>query len=238
MSEPYRLTPMHHSHLEHRARMSVRDGWMQVLNYEDPEAEINAGRYAVGIQDATPLSKIDIQGKDCGTILRDLGFEVPEPGRCAPLIHEHSIPSYVARITSDRCMVFTSPEKREQLYQRLLEATRPGHCAHVTDVTSVYAAVHLIGPETTQLLKELGTAPVDNIGVNGCVQTPTCRVWSLLIRRQALQGSAWLVLVSRDYGAYVWDSIIAAGRKHQIQPFGASAAKVLTGMGAFDVAIV
>jgi glycine cleavage system aminomethyltransferase T len=135
-------------------------------------------------------------------------------------------------------MVLAWPDRREPLYQSLLQSAQAAGCLHVTDVTSVYAAFHLIGPKTTELLKELGSAPVDNIAVNGCVQTTTCRVWSLLIRRPALQSSAWLVLVSRDYGEYVWDSIRAAGRKHDIHPFGLSAAKVLAGMEAFDAAIV
>jgi glycine cleavage system aminomethyltransferase T len=68
------------------------------------------------------------------------------------------------------------------------------------------------------------------------VQTATARVWSLLIHHEARQGTAWLMLVSRDFGEYVWESVLAAGQKFGIRPLGMLAAQEITGMEEVDVA--
>ena len=67
-------------------------------------------------------------------------------------------------------------------------------------------------------------------------QTATARVWSLVIRNEVRQGSAWMLLVSRDYGEYVWESVLAAGSEFGIQPLGMLAAEAITGAEENNVA--
>jgi heterotetrameric sarcosine oxidase gamma subunit len=238
MKAPYQLTPMHAWHTQNGAQTSVVDGWVRVLAYGDSQGEITAGNSEIGICDVTPLSKIDVQGKRSGELLQEIaGVPMPEVGGCASfMLKDSSKPAYVARLNSERYVVFANAGLRKQLYTRLADATQDQGCAHATDVTSAYAALQLVGPMAAALLKKLGSAPIDQIQTDHCVQTSTARVWSVLIHHQARQGSAWLLLVSRDFGQYVWESVLAAGQGFGIRPLGILAAQAITGMEEIDVA--
>jgi glycine cleavage system aminomethyltransferase T len=238
MNQPYKLTPMHAWHTQNGAQTSVVDGWLRVLAYGDPQREIQAANSDVGICDVSPLSKIDIQGKWSGALLDDLaGIPLPGVGGCASLMLR-GCPKhvYIARLHSEKCLVLAAAGLREQLYNHLVDEARENDCVHPTDVTSAYAALQLAGPKAAPLLKKLGSAPVDQIRTEHCVQTSTARVWSLVIHHEARQGSSWLVLVSRDFGEYVWETVLEAGQEFGIRPFGMSAAQVITGMEELDVA--
>ncbi len=238
MSEPYKLTPMHAWHIQNGAQTSVVDGWVRVLAYGDSQAEIQATNSDVGICDVSPLSKIDMQGKRSGAVLEELaGRAVPGVGACASLLLRGCPkPVYVARLHSERYLLLGAASVREQLYNRLADGARENDCVHATDVTSGFAALQVAGPKAVALLKKLGSAPVDQIQTEHCVQTSTARVWSVVIHHEARQGSAWLVLVSRDFGEYVWETVLAAGQEFGIRPFGMSAAQVINGMEEIDVA--
>jgi sarcosine oxidase, subunit alpha len=238
MTQPYKLTPMHSWHTQNGAQTSVVDGWVRVLAYGDPQGEIQAANSDVGLCDLSPLAKIDIQGKRSGAVLQELaGMRVPDVGGCTSLmLRGCPKPVYVAGLHSEKYLVLAPSSLREQLYRCLADAALENDCVHATDVTSAYAALQLAGPKAVALLRKLGSAAVDQIEAEHCVQTPTARVWSLVIHHQARQGSAWLVLVSRDFGEYVWEAVLAAGQEFGIRPFGMSAAKVITGTEELDVA--
>jgi len=238
MKQPYKLTPMQAWHAQNGAQTSVVDGWVRVLAYGDPQGEIQATNSDVGICDVSPLSKIDIQGKRSGTLLGDLaGIPLPDIGGCASLmLRGCPKPAYVARLHSEKYLVLAAAALREELYSRLVSEVRENDCVHPTDVTSAYAAIQLAGPKAAPLLKKLGSAPVDQIRTEHCVQTSTARVWSLVIHHKSRQGSSWLVLVSRDFGEYVWETVLEAGQEFGIRPFGMSAAQVIAGMEELDVA--
>lgn len=229
---------MHAWHKQNGAQTAVLDGWVRVLAYGDSQAEIQASRGDVGICDVSPIVKIDVQGKRSGELLQQVsGVPMPEVGHCASFTHKgYSKPMYVARLARDKYLVFAKAGLREQLYRTLADEALELGCAHINDVTSAYAAVQFVGPMATTLLKKLGSAPIDHIQLDRCVQTATARVWSLLIHHEARQGTAWLMLVSRDFGEYVWESVLAAGQKFGIRPFGLLAAQVITGMEEVDVA--
>jgi heterotetrameric sarcosine oxidase gamma subunit len=238
MNQPYKLTPTHAWHAQNGAQTSVVDGWVRVLGYGDQKGEIQATNSDVGICDVSPLSKIDIQGKRSGALIEDLaGIPLPDIGGSASLmLRGCSKPAYVARLQSEKYLVLTVAGLREQLYSCLVNEARENDCVHPTDVTSAYAALQLAGPKAAPLLKKLVSAPVDQIRTGHCVQTSTARVWSLVIHHESRQGSSWLVLVSRDFGEYVWETILESGQEFGIRPFGMSAAQIITGMEELDVA--
>jgi glycine cleavage system aminomethyltransferase T len=238
MNEPYKLTPMHSWHTQNGAPTSVIDGWVRVLAYGDSQAEIEASHSNVGICDVTPLSKLDIQGRGSSGLLGELtGIPMPDAGGCGSfLLRGVSKPVYIARLTSDRYIVLAQPSLRDQLYRHLLDTVRTENCVHINDLTSAYAVVQLFGPKAVAVLKKLGSAPVERVQIQHCLQATSARVWSLLIHHAARQGYAWLTLVSRDFGKYVWESVLAVGQEFSIRPFGLAAARVLIGMEDIDVA--
>jgi methylglutamate dehydrogenase subunit C len=238
MKEPYKLTPLHAWHARNGAQTSLIDGWMRVSRYGDSQAEFKPMELAVGICDVTPLTKIDIQGKRSGEFLRELaGIPMPEVGDGMVVrLNGYSKSVRVTRLTSDRYWVLASAGIREELSIHLADAAKERACVHTTDVTSAYAAIQLVGPMAMAVLKKLGSAPFDQMHAGECVQTTAARVWSLLIRQEMRQDFAWMLLVSRDYGEYVWESVLTAGREFGIPPLGISAAQAIAGMEEFDVA--
>jgi glycine cleavage system aminomethyltransferase T len=62
VNRPFKLTPMYKWHLQHGAHMTEVQGWESVVDYGDVQAEIAAILSSVGLCDASPLTKIDVQG--------------------------------------------------------------------------------------------------------------------------------------------------------------------------------
>jgi len=239
MNSPYRLTPMDNWHRQHHAQMVEVSGWRRAVDYGDPKAEATAIQSSVGVCDTTPLAKIDVQGRHSSRILEVFG-RIPEVGECALAIgrQAHGSSPYIARLTRDRFIIFESPEAGTQVYKNLADASAGDACVHVTDLTSAYAVLRLAGPKSTELLKKLSSVRVDSIATDRCIQGPLAGVRALLIRRDAGDVLSWLLFVSRDFGEYVWECVLSAGREFGIRPFGTAAESSLTSAEAPDASVV
>jgi sarcosine oxidase subunit alpha len=220
--------------------MSSVDGWSHVLRYRDTQTEMQTASSAGGICDMTPLVKIDVRGNDSAKVVARL-FEgqLPEINGCiSGVLSGCQLPVSLTRLTVDRFMVLAPPSCREQINQNFREAAQVSQCVHVTDMTSAFMAMYLFGPKIPEMLKKLGSAPIDQMNTQSCVQVTTARVWSLLIHMPAPSENVWLLLASRDYGEYVWESVLEAGHALGIEPMGVIAAQAFTGMEAIHVAAV
>jgi len=239
MNRPYSLTPMHEWHERHGAQMTDVSGWKRVVDYGDVKAEVAAINSSVGLCDVTPLSKIDVQGRHSVQMFETLAGLL-EVGECASAVLSRAgaTQTYIARLTQDRFIALGEAEERLQLCSALADAALGDGCVHVTDVTSAYAALSLVGPMSTKLLKKLGPARIDSMTTGRCLQSPDARVATLLVRRDVRDIPAWLLLVSRDYGEYLWECVLSAGHEFGILPFGTAAQRLLTGAEATDVAVV
>jgi sarcosine oxidase subunit alpha len=230
---------MHEWHERHGAKIAEVAGWKRVVDYGDLKAEVTALHSAAGLLDATPISKIDVQGKQSGEML-DRFTKVPGIGECTAAVLSCSagLSAYAARLTRDRFIVLGGVKQRAEIYSSLSDAGSGDDCVHVTDLTSAYAALQLIGPMSKNLLKKLGPAQIDSMKNDSCQQSPLARVVALLIRRDVREVPGWLILVSRDYGEYVWECVLAAGHEFGIRPFGIQAEKILMDAEAADVEVV
>jgi glycine cleavage system aminomethyltransferase T len=237
---PYRLSPLHQWHLQHGGQFISVAGWECIGSYGDPVAEARAIGDSVGLRDLTPLSKIEVQGKNSTEMLADLfHVQAPDVGDCAIGSTKNERDRiYVVRQTADRYLLIAPPSRRVELYSTMTDGARQRTCAHVTDLTSGYAALHLVGPEATELLKTTGSAKLDAMKAWRLTQSGTARVGSLLLRHEVRGIPAWLLLVSRDYAEYVWGALMMAGRSFGIRPFGSAAARSSEVAEAFDVAAV
>lgn len=239
MNCPYRLTPMDNWHRQHDAHMVDVSGWRCVVDYGDCKAEVAAIQSSVGLCDATPLAKIDVQGRHSARMLEVLG-RIPEVGECAKAVSAQAggRSAYIARLTRERFLTLGASEERAQLHQLLTDASRDDACVHVTDVTSVYAVLRLAGPMSMELLKKLSSVRVDSLGTGRCIQGPFAGVRALLIRRDVGSVPSWLVFVSRDFGEYAWECVLSAGREFGIRPFGTAAESSWTSVEAPDASVI
>lgn len=240
MNIPYRLSPLHQWHVQHGGQFISVAGWECIESYGDPLGEASAIGNSIGLRDLTPLSKIEVQGKNSTEMLTEFfHMQATEVGGCAiGSTKNERDRTYVVRKTAERYLLIAPPCRRVELYKAMTDGARQRSCVHVTDLTSAYAALHLVGPKATELLKTTGSAKVDTMKAWKVTQSGTARVGSLLFRHEVRGIQAWLLLVSRDYAEYVWGVLMMAGRSFGIRPFGSTAARSSEIAEAFDVAAV
>jgi sarcosine oxidase subunit alpha len=228
MNNVYKLTPIHHWHQQHGASFELEAGWMRVESYGNPDQEVSLVSTGAGICDVTPMAKIDLQGKDAASFLaRNLpGSSIPELGfhnRVALLSGvEKAVELQIARLKTERFLVLGPPDARDALVARFAQPATDLECAHVTDLTSAFAVLRLVGPSSAAVLKKICPLDLDGGGLlsGQCAQAPVARVGAVVARDDVGGRRGYLILVSRDYGEYVWKSMLDAGERLHLGCFG------------------
>ena len=102
--------------------------------------------------------------------------------------------------------------------------------AYLTDVTSGYAALLLAGPRSPEVLRKLVDLDVsgDACPNLACAQTGIHHTYAILMRRDIESLRAYLILVNREYGEWLWETVLDAGAEFGIRPFGSTAYRLLT----------
>jgi glycine cleavage system aminomethyltransferase T len=234
MNTPYRLTPLNRWHETHGARMAGVGGWRRVLHYGDANEEQAIAMSAVAICDVTPFSKIDVHGKQSGALVeRACSSAIPDIGHSLSLrgSNQSSAAVRLIRLTNERFLLVGEPDDCHELTKSLESVADAISCAHVHDISSCYAAFLMFGPKTLALLSRLSPADIAGIPLTGCCQTPIARTAGILVRWHGGEPSGWLLLVSRDYGEYMWECVLAAGQDLGVCPIGVEAQRAITAGG-------
>ncbi len=98
-----------------------------------------------------------------------------------------------------------------------------------TDVTSVYAQFLLAGPLCRKVLGKLTSL---NLSENSlpdlsCGQSSLAHVHAIILRKDFGGTPAYHLLVSREYGESVWESVLHAGHEFHLSPFGLRSQQLL-----------
>lgn len=93
------------------------------------------------------------------------------------------------------------------------------------DVTSVYAAFLLAGPQSRGVLGKLTSLNVSDASLakGVCRQTSLAHVHATVLRDDIGSMLSYKILVTRDYAEFVWDSILHAGHEFGIVQIGLDA---------------
>ena len=102
---------------------------------------------------------------------------------------------------------------------------------YVTNVTSVYAALLLVGPHSHAVLQRLTALDVSDPALPdlACARTGLAHVHATILRQDLGPVPAYWLLVGWEYGAYVWDAVLHAGESFGIAPIGLEALHRLRG---------
>jgi glycine cleavage system aminomethyltransferase T len=100
---------------------------------------------------------------------------------------------------------------------------------YITDVTPVYAQFLLAGPRSRDVLGRLTSLNVSDGALPDrlCGQSRFAHVRAIVLRKDVSGMPAYHLLVSREYGESIWDSVLHAGREFKISPFGLQAQQLL-----------
>jgi sarcosine oxidase subunit alpha len=236
--EPVKLTPMHHRHVEHGARLTDMGVWKRPLVYASVDEECRAVHEAVGLIDVSTLGRLDLKGRDAGAFLDWLHpnrFSDLPPGRVryrvmcddAGIILDDGV---VARLGGDHYLLTTTTGGVDQVEQWfewwLADGSR---CAHVTNVTGGLGAVNVAGPRSRELL-----APLTDLDLSpqafpylAAREGRVAGVPGVILRIGFVGELGYEIHFPADYGEYVWDTLLGAGASLGIRPFGVEAQRVL-----------
>ena len=215
---------MHYRHLELGAKMVEHEGWMLPARYTDAERETGSVREGVGITDISPVGKIRLQGDSVDQALSEAlsDYKATPVGSVST-----SGDTVVARLADDDCLILTGQANVEDV----LDSLKLDGCTHPVNVTSVLAAVRIIGPNAPAVLAgvtdlDLALAYFSNLF---CAQGMVAEIHGTVIRKDIGGLLTYDVFFGRDYGDHMWESLIDAGELHGLTPFGLEALALLKG---------
>lgn len=100
---------------------------------------------------------------------------------------------------------------------------------YITDVTAVYAQFLLAGPRCRDILCKLTSLNLSESSLPdlSCGQASLAHVRAIILRKDFDGAPAYHLLVSREYGESIWDSVLHASREFDVAPFGLEAQQLL-----------
>ena len=225
---PVALSALHHKHLQLGAEMVEFAGWQRPARYRAAEDEIRRLMQAVGVCDISPVGKLSVQGEEIDRLL-DAAFSgldnrgVGGVSRGQLATGDAQQVAEVARLAHDELMLLTAPGQAPSVMSLLSE--HPGECVHIVDITSALAGVRLAGPGAGRVLSRLTELDIalDAFPDRSVAQAKIAEIGGVLLRRDAGALLAFDLYFSREYGEYMWESLMEAGEDYVIAPFGVDA---------------
>ena len=247
--DPVRTTPMHAWARAHGAVFEDVGMWKRARYFpragEDMHAavarECRAVRSAVGIFDASTLGKIEVVGEDAVTFLNrlyvnnwtSLGVGKARYGillRDDGFVYDDGV---IARTAADRFHVTTTTGGAARVFGMMedyLQTEWPSLRTWLTSTTEQWAVIAVQGPAARRVLEglvedmDISAAALPHMSV---ARGRICGVPLLLFRVSFSCELGFELNVPADYGASVWEAIVAAGQPHGITPYGTEAMHVL-----------
>ena len=235
---PVKRTPMDRKHQELGATMTDLGPWRRPYSYTTPHEEALAVRQRVGMIDVSSLGKLDVRGRDAPALLDKVythRFSDLRVGRIRYGIlcsDNGSImdDGTVTRLAENHYFVTTTTgniELIEEWFKWWMAGT--GMCAHVTNVTSAFAAINVAGPRARDTLGKLTDLDLSSRAFRymRSRQGVVAGVPATLLRIGFVGETGWEVHFPAEYGEYMWDMLMEAGTEFGIMPFGLEAQRIL-----------
>ena len=200
-SRPYRVSAMHAAHVALGATFRDDADWRVAEAYGKPEDEKTRALAGVGLADVSACGKLALRGDTIERLLvKAVGIE-RLPARGAERLRVNGGRTLACRVAEDELLVLTPLSDAALVADVLGQATAATSCVHLTDLTSAFAAVDVLGPRAGELLARLSPLDLSDMPILTVVQGELARVHAILIRLDRPDG--FRALVAREYGAFV-----------------------------------
>jgi sarcosine oxidase subunit alpha len=236
--EPTKRSAIHSRHRELGASVAWAGDWRRAYDYGDPGGEALAVHRAAGLIDVSTLGKLLVRGPAAGHFLDRL-----YPGRISTLapgrIRYGVLTSDAGRITDDGTIcrvdeesfyVTTTSSGAGAVEQWMTWWLADwGGDVSVTDLTQGMAAVNLAGPAAREILDGLVDIDCSNdaFGYLDARQANLAGVRCLIMRIGFVGEVGYEIHCPAAHGLHVWDTLMAAGEPHGLQPFGLEPQRIL-----------
>jgi len=200
-SGPVMRSPMNEIHRRLGGELIVQSGWELPRQYQDIELERRTIREGLGIADITARGKIDVRGAVESSLAA-----LPQT-RGATL----------ARISRSWALVLTPGAGLTGAIETL--SASADKKTMITDATSIYAGIALLGPGVPELLLRLTAIDPSELSPGDAVATQLLRIPAVLLRRE-LPIIAVEAYVPSEFGRYAWESIFEVAQPLGPEPVG------------------
>ena len=231
---PAGLSAMHQRHVGLGAVMTEVDGWQRPTRYAPVDEELERVRHGVGLCDVSPTGKLLLQGDAINDVL---GAAFPKLGRLdvgdarAQSLKTDSTETevLVAQLAEDELLLLTPPGMAPRVAESVAQGTE--QCVHALEITSALAGVKVAGPFAHRLLGAVTEIDISPSGFSNltCAQAPVAEVHGTLLRNDMDGLLSFELYFGREYGEYMWDSLLDAGEEYTVCPFGVEALNRLAG---------
>jgi sarcosine oxidase, subunit alpha len=235
---PVKRTSMHYKHLASTDKIMNMGVWKRPFVYTSVSDEYDAVRNHAGLIDVSTLGKLVVRGKDAAALLDKIythWFSKLEVGRArygvicddgGTILDDGT----VARLADDYYYVTTSTGNIEFVEQWMKWwAVGTGWCVHILNVTAGMAAVNLAGPKARDILAKV--TAVDLSGSSfpymACREGEVAEVPAVLLRVGFVGETGWEIHFPAEYGEYLWDVLLDAGKDFNLKPFGVETQRLL-----------
>jgi glycine cleavage system aminomethyltransferase T len=204
------------------APMERQHGWHVPLHFGSVEDEVEAARTAMAIGEWFGGGVLEVVGNELAGLAARLGVGDLPPGAAAPVTLPGGESARWLRLTRSHARLLLDRE----MVARAREALLPWEgCLHVTDVSSGFATLAVIGPRSPDLLARLVRLDLDprvfgdrRVALTGAVGIPL-----QVLRWDRGSLLAYELAMGRDVAEYVWEALAHAGEGLGLRHVGAEA---------------
>ncbi|MBZ6078049.1 GcvT family protein [Microvirga puerhi] len=201
-----------------------RQNWFESVGQEHRTA-----REAVALFDMTSFAKFQVQGPGAEEALQYLcANDVAVPvGQTVytPLLNSRGgfeSDVTVARLAQDRFLLVTGTAQATRDAHWIMRHSPTASCVAVTDVTSAFAVLGLVGPHSRKLLSRVTDAPFDNAAFPfGAIREIGIGHATVLASRRSYAGElGWELCIPTEFAVLVYDILVGAGTDLGLVPAG------------------
>jgi 4-methylaminobutanoate oxidase (formaldehyde-forming) len=204
-------------------------GWGRGAWFDAVAAEHRATREGVTVADETSFGKILVQGRDAEKALQqlcanDVALPVGRTAYTGVLNARGTFESdfTVARLARDKFLIVTGSAQPTRDMDWLGRNLPSDAHAVLTDVTSAWTVLSVMGPRSRALLQKVSSADFSNDGFPfAAIQEISVGYATVLAARRTYMGElGWELYVPVEFAATVFETLHAAGEEFRLRDAG------------------
>ncbi len=217
-----KLSPLHATAQKMGALLDEHGGWQVAQRFSGGEGEEAAAREGVALADLSYMGKLLVEGQETTSLLEAVwGVSLSE-------VYQGVMagPGTVYLLRNDRAFMSTPPGDEGPAVAALEEqAAQLKFFITVTHMTHAWFELLLIGPSSAELLSRLCGLDFhpDHFRNLTARQSSVAKTSQLIIRHDRGGIPAYSLIGGRSLAAYLWQTILEAGRDLEIRPIGLQA---------------
>ncbi len=201
-------------------KAEYRYSWGRQNWFDYSAAEHLAVRNRVGMYDLSSMAKFRLEGREAVAELQRLCANAMDVtvGKVVytQLLNRHGgieADLTVTRLAEDVFLIVTAAATGTRDFDWIRRHLRPGAHAVLTDVTSAYAMLAVMGPQSRQLLQHLTDADLSNAAFPfaSARQIELAHAEPLAVRMSYVGELGWELYIPTEFSAHVFDALISAG---------------------------